>query len=146
MRTSKLGVDLSGFIRMTIIGLVGGMSYLWANSQGTIGEGMKFTKAFSVMFIIMGIAGGILTKFFEKHPLKSIGVVNKDDEMQKMIRYRAAYTTFEIITSIIMIFIMLIATEVIKLTLSLYVIGIALLVIMWIINIICIIIYSSKMS
>lgn len=146
MRTSKLGVDLSGFIRMTIIGLVGGASYLWANSQGTIGEGMKFTKAFSAMFIIIGIAGVILTKFFEKHPLKSIGVVNKDDEMQKMIRYRAAYTTFEITTSAIMIFIMLIAAEVIKLTLSLYMIGIALLVIMWIIDIICIIIYSSKMS
>ncbi|MBV7271738.1 hypothetical protein I6U48_02265 [Clostridium sp. PL3] len=146
MRTSKLGVDFIGFIRTTIIGLIGGAIYLYSNSQGITGGGMRFTKVFSSMFIIIGIAGIILTKFFENNPIKSIGVVNKDDEMQKLIRYKAAYAAFEITMSAIMIFIMLIAAEIIKLTMPLYMIGIVLLVAMGVINIVSIVIYSNKMS
>lgn len=146
MKTSKLGVDFIGFIRMTVIGLIGAVIYFYSNYQGITEVGMKFTKAFSTMFIIVGIAGVILTKFFEKHPVKSIGVVNKDDEMQKLIRYRAAYTTFEITVSAIMIFAMLTASQVIKLTISIYMTGLILVVAMWIVDIIFITIYSNRMN
>lgn len=145
MKTSKLGVDFIGFIRATIIGLIGAAIYLYSNYQGITGEGMKFAKAFSVAFIIMGICGMILTKLFEKHPIKSIGVVNKDDEMLKLIRYRAAYTTFEITVSVMIIFTILIAAEVVKLNMPIYMIGIIVVVAMEVINVILITIYSNKL-
>ncbi|WML34748.1 hypothetical protein [Clostridium sp. OS1-26] len=145
MKTSKLGADFIGFIRATIIGLIGSVIYLYSSYQGITGEGMKLAKALSLMFIIIGISGMILTKLFEKHPIKSIGVVNKDDEMLKLIRYRAAYTTFEITVSTIIIFTILTAAEVIKLNMPIYMIGIIFVVTMEIINIIFITIYSNRM-
>lgn len=145
MKTSKLGTDFIGFVRATIIGLMGAAIYLYSSYQGTTGAGMKFAKTFSVAFIIMGICGMILTKLFEKHPIKSIGVVNKDDEMLKLIRYRAAYTTFEITVSAIIIFTILTAAEVIRLNMPIYIIGIIFVVTMEIINIIFITIYSNRM-
>lgn len=144
MKTSKLGVDFIGFVRSTIIGLIGWITYLYSNYQGITGEGMKFAKAFSVMFIIIGIAGMILTKVFEKHPIKSIGVVNKDDEMMKFIRYKAAYTAFEITVSAIIILTILIAAGVININMPIYMLGIILLVSMEVINIIFITIYSNS--
>lgn len=145
MKTSKLGTDFVGFIRTAVIGLIGAAIYLYSSYQGITGEGMRFVKAFSLMFIIIGISGMILTKLFEKHPIKSIGVVNKDDEMLKLIRYRAAHTTFEVTVSAIIILTILTAAEIIKLNMPIYMIGIIFIVTMEIINIIFITIYSNRM-
>lgn len=144
MKLSKMGVEFRGMLQMLIIGIVGMVAWVYSNNQGVIGQGMKFVQSFSILFILVSIIGAILTKHLGKHPIKSIGVVNKDDEMLKLVRYKAAYASFEITSAIVILVTILTATEIIKINISMYALGIIIFVAMNFLNIIFTTIYSNR--
>lgn len=144
MKASKMGVDFRGYLQALIIGIIGIGAWLYSNNQGVVGEGMKFVQAFSITFILIGIGGMILTKYFKKHPLKSIGVVNKDDEMLKLVRYKAGYMSFQITLACLILFTIFSATEIIKTNISIYALGIIIFVAMNFLDMVLTSIYSSK--
>lgn len=144
MKLSKMGVEFRGMLQMLIIGIVGMVAWVYSNNQGITGQGMKFVQSFSILFIFISIIGSILTKYLGKHPIKSIGVVNKDDEMLKLVRYKAAYASFEIMSAIVILVTILTATEIIKINISMYALGIIIFVAMNFLNIIFTTIYSNR--
>lgn len=144
MKLSKMGTEVRGTLQMLIIGVLGIIAWAYSNNHGVVGDGMKFVQSFSILFILISIISIILTKYLKKHPFKSVGVVNKDDEMLKLVRYKAAYTSFEITSAVVILITILIATEIIKINISMYALGIIVFVAMNFLNLIFTAIYSNK--
>ena len=141
----KINVDIFSYAKTTMMGLFGLIAWIYSNSKGVTGEGMELTITLSVMFIIIGILGILLTKYFLKRPLKSTGIINKNDEMFVNIRAKAAELTLDIFNIIVFIFIILISTQIINITINLYWMGIITFVGINLINIVCTVIVSNRL-
>lgn len=144
MKLSKRGTEFKGMLQMLMIGIIGMVAWVYSNNQGVVGQGMKFVQSLSMLFIFISIIGTILARYLEKNPIKSIGVVNKDDEMLKLVRYKAAYASFETTSAVVILATILTATEIIKIDISIYALGIVIFVVMNFLNIIFTFIYSNR--
>ncbi|WDV46887.1 hypothetical protein PV797_04110 [Clostridiaceae bacterium M8S5] len=121
----KMDSDSFSYIESALMGLIGLIAWFYAKTNGVVmAEGMKLTKILSIMFLIIGVVGYILSKYFTKKPLKSVGVVNKDDELFTLIRAKSAQNTLKVINIASFLFIILTATEILKIKISMYYLGI----------------------
>jgi hypothetical protein len=144
MKSSKMGTEFKGMLQILIIGIIGMIAWAYSNNKGVTGQGMKIVQSLSMLFIFISIISIILTRYLEKNPIKSIGFVNKDDEMLKLIRYKAAYASFEITSAVVILVTILTATEIIKIDISMYALGIVIFVGMNFLSLICTFIYSNR--
>ena len=141
----KMNVDIASFIKTGLMGLIGFIAWIYSNSKGVSGEGMELIKTLSVMFLIISVIGILLTKYLLKKPLKSMGVVNKNDEMFVIIRAKAAQLTLDIFNLLIFLFIILTGTKILNIGISMYWLGIIAFVGINVISIVCITIQSNKL-
>lgn len=141
----KMNVDIVSYIKTGLMGLVGLIAWIYSNLKGVSGEGMELIKTLSVMFLIISVIGIILTKYLLKKPLKSIGVINKNDEMFVIIRAKASQLTLDIFNIIIFLFIILTGTQILNITFSMYWLGIIVFVGINVISIVCTIIQSNRL-
>ncbi|GAA0180027.1 hypothetical protein SH2C18_27920 [Clostridium sediminicola] len=142
----KMDVDIVSYMKSGLMGLVGLIAWMYSNSKGISGEGMELIKTLSIMFLIISVLGIAITKYFSKRPLKSTGVINKNDEMFVEIRAKSAKLTLDILNVIAFLFIILTGTQIVTIELSMYWIGIIVFVGINIISIISTFIQSNRIA
>lgn len=142
----KMDVDVASYIKSGLMGLVGLIAWIYSNSKGVSGEGMKLVKTLSVMFIIISVLGILLAKYLIKKPLKSTGVINKNDEMFVIIRAKAGQLTLDIFILIIFLFTILTGTQILTIEFSMYWLGIIAFVGINALNVICTVIASNRLT
>lgn len=141
----KIDADTLDFIKSGLMGLFGLLAWYYSKSQGTIGEGMVLAKTLSIMFMIIGIGGVVLNEILMKKPIKKIGKVNNNDEMFRSIRAKAAKNTLDIFNVLIFLFIIITATEILNIKISLYWLGMITFVTVNVLSIITTYIQSNKL-
>lgn len=142
----KMDVDIVSYIKSGFMGLVGFMAWMYSNSKGISGEGMELIKTLSIMFLIISVLGIVITKYFSKRPLKSTGVINKNDEMFVEIRAKSAKLTLDILNVIAFLFIILTGTQILTIEFSMYWLGIIVFVGINVISIVSTFIQSNRIA
>lgn len=140
----KIGSDTLSNIEAVGMGIFAILGWLYGHKNGIQGEGMRLTLGFGIIFTSIGLIGFVITHFLKNKPLKSMGVINKDDELFVLIRAKAANTAMKILNYIIFIFIILTATDVVVINIKIYYLGIILFVLTNVLTLIATSIHSYR--
>ncbi|MBU3188710.1 hypothetical protein K9O30_05985 [Clostridium bowmanii] len=144
MNSKKLSSETRGSIVNILMGCFGVLCYLYGKEKGIKGAESLTVFAISVTLIGVSILVILTSSHLKKYPLKSIGRVNKDDEMLVALRQKASHRAFHVTLMIIFALVMVTATGIINLNVNPCYILFGILVLMYSLDIIFITIFSNK--
>lgn len=144
MNSKNLNSEIKGAIVNILMGSFGVLAYLYGKEKGIKGAESLTVLAIAVTLIGISILVLLISPYLKKHPLKSVGRVNKDDEMLVALRQKASHRAFHVTLIILFALVMLTATGIINFNINPCYILFGILVLMYSLDIICITIYSNK--
>lgn len=144
MLNKKLGSSLIGVFTNTALGIIGLICYFYSNYKGIKATESSTILVMSIVLIGITIVVQVFEVFFKKHPIKSIGVVNKDDEMQIAMRQKACHASFHVTSFIIFVLFIVTATGLVSFSTNISYLFLGLWVMMGVLNIIFISYFSNR--